>query len=34
MGEKRGIINEVPQRLRDFAKGQRSTMPRASSRIE
>ena len=31
MGEKRGIINEVPQRLRDFSKGQRSTMPRAEA---
>ena len=31
MGEKRGVINEVPQRLRDFAKGQRSTMPRAEA---
>jgi very-short-patch-repair endonuclease len=29
MGEKRGVINEVPERLRDFAKEQRASMPRA-----
>lgn len=31
MGEPRGIVNEVPRRLRTFAKGQRSTMTRAEA---
>lgn len=31
VGESRGIVDEVPLRLRAFAKGQRSSMPRAEA---
>ena len=31
MSDKRGIINDIPRRLRGFAKEQRSAMPRAEA---